>query len=87
VKCKITAMTSQSITYSETGGKVTTAKARTSRTSRSAIRRQPGEGRGGAGQQPVRQGDLELHAALEEITKEKKRDLHKWYILFTSPTR
>jgi len=83
VKCKITAMTSQSITYSETGGKVTTAKAED--VANVTLGDPPSSLAKAEAALANSQYDKAIsnyNAALEELGKEKKRDLHKWYILF-----
>jgi tetratricopeptide (TPR) repeat protein len=83
VKCKITAMTSQSITYSETGGKVKTEKAE------DVVNVTLGDPPTSLAKAEAALGNSQFdkaisnyNAALEEIAKEKKRELHKWYILF-----
>ena len=83
VKCKITAMTSKGITYSETGGKVSTAKAEDVVTV--TLGDPPpsmAKAEAALGNSQFDKAISNYNAALEEITKEKKRDLHKWYILF-----
>jgi len=83
VKCKITAMTSSAITYSETGGKVSTAKAEdvvnvTLGDPPSSL----AKAEAALGLSQFDKAISNYTAALEEIAKEKKRELHKWYILF-----
>lgn len=83
VKCKITAMTSQSITYSETGGKVSTAKAEdVANVTLGDPPSSMAKAEAAMGNSQYDKAISNYNAALEEIPKEKKRDLHKWYILF-----
>jgi hypothetical protein len=83
VKCKITAMTSSSITYSETGGKVSTAKAED--VANVTLGDPPSslaKAEAAMGNSQYDKAISNYQVALEEIGKEKKRDFHKWHILF-----
>jgi tetratricopeptide (TPR) repeat protein len=83
VKCKITAMTGQSITYSETGGKVTTVKAVDVS---DVVLGEPPPSLAKADQALANsQYDKAINhyqPALEEIAAKKARDLHKQFIHF-----
>src|SRR5262245_56606786 len=83
MKVKITAMNSKGITYSDAGGKVSTAKAEDVV---SVTLGDPppslAKAEAALGNNQFDKAISNYQAALEEIPKEKKRELHKWYILF-----
>lgn len=83
IKAKVTAMTSQSVTYSETGGKVSTAK-REDVSSVDLGDKPPSLLKA---DQALSEGKFDrainhYPAALEEIQQKKARDLHKQFVLF-----
>lgn len=83
VKAKVTAMTSQSVTYSEAGGKVSTAK-REDITSVDLGDKPPSLLKA---DQALAEGKFDrainhYPAAIEEIQQKKARDLHLQYVLF-----
>jgi tetratricopeptide (TPR) repeat protein len=82
-KVKITAMNSQSITYSETGGKVNTVKAvDVVQVTLGDPPTSMAKAEAALANNQYDKAISNYNAALEEIPKEKKRELHKWYILF-----
>jgi tetratricopeptide (TPR) repeat protein len=83
VKAKVSAMTSQSVTYSEGGGKVTTAKKED--VSSVELGDKPpsmakAEAALASGQ--YEKAIAQYGACLEEITAKKARDLHKQFIIY-----
>jgi len=84
IKVKVTAMTSQSVTYTETGGKVSTAK-REDITSVDLGDKPPSLIKA---DQALAEGKFDrainhYPAALEEIMQKKARDLHTQYVLLS----
>jgi tetratricopeptide (TPR) repeat protein len=83
VKCKVTAMTSQSITYAETGGKINSPKKED--VASVELGDKPSSLPKADAAMAASQYDKAINhyaPALEEIGKEKKRDLHKQFVLF-----
>jgi hypothetical protein len=84
VKCKVTAMNSQSVTYAEGGGKPPATAKKEDVTSVELGDKPPSMGKADAAM-AASQYDKAINnygPALEELVKEKKRDLHKQFILF-----
>jgi tetratricopeptide (TPR) repeat protein len=84
IKAKVTAMTSQSVTYTEAGGKVSTAK-REDLTSVELGDKPPSLVKA---DQALAEGKFDrainnYPGALEEIQQKKARDLHTQYVLFS----
>jgi len=84
VKCKVTAMTSQAVTYSEGGGKIKTDK-KEDVTSVELGEKPPSMGKADAAM-AASQYDKAINnytPALEEIAQKKARELHKQFVLFS----
>src|ERR1043165_831135 len=83
VKCKVTAMTSQAVTYTETGKPPTTAKKED--VADVELGDKPASMGKADAAMAASQYDKAINnfgPSLEELTKEKKRELHKQFILF-----
>ena len=83
VKCKVTAMTSQAVTYSEGAGKISTAK-KEDVSSVDLGDKPPSMGKADAALAASQYDKAMAHyaPALEEITAKKARDLHKQFVIY-----